>query len=87
MKEMNREEILWTDYPELTPDVRTIEEDEMAEELGLLYAKFLFSFDGINGTDLSCDLQAGIHLLQGTLITIQKRRLNKKKMEALKNGL
>jgi len=70
----------WKDYPELTRNYRTEEEDKLSDKIVILlkaFGKYLKN----NKSPKECfyDLQGSIHLLQNILITIQKRRFNNEK--------
>jgi hypothetical protein len=70
-----RKDKYWKDFSELTSCVRTEDEDRLSREVLKIHKKFS-EYLKRHGRDLSGDLQGGIHLLQGILITVQKRRLN-----------
>jgi len=70
----------WTDYPELTRNYRTKEEDKLSDQIIDLLKDFgKFLKKNKFPKEYFYDLQGSIHLLQNILITVQKRRLNNEK--------
>lgn len=75
------EDKLWKDYPELTNEYRTPEEDMLSDEIVALFEKIYKYLKTFETNDVPIlDLQGGIHLLQQIFITIQKRRFNERKL-------
>lgn len=66
----------WRNYPELTKEFRNKKEDELAENILVIYEKFKKYLEKHGYLYLSGDLQGAIHLLQMILIEIQKERYN-----------
>lgn len=69
-------QIIWRNYPELTQEFRNQTEDDIAEDILIIYKKFSKYLEKHDYLNLSGDLQGAVHLLQGILIEIQKERYN-----------
>lgn len=68
--------ILWRNYPELTQEFRDKYEDNLAEDILILYKKFTKYLEKHDYLNFSGDLVGSIHLLQTILIEIQRERWN-----------
>jgi len=66
----------WKDYPEILKKFRSKEEDKLSREVLKVMKKFNSYLERTDNFDLGGDLQGAVHLFQGILITIQKRRIN-----------
>lgn len=68
--------IFWRNHPELTTEFRNSTEDNLTEDILIIYKKFFKYLEKHDYLNLSGDLQGAIHLLQGILIEIQRERYN-----------